>query len=298
MSMKNSNDTIGNRTRDLPACSSLPQPNAPPRVPELCNNVIKAASIGRLKFDVCGDNKFEGRICAGLASGNLHFNWYVRFVRYRRAIFSWGIPSRNNYGLRRWKRNLYRSSSSTHLFRHWNIFSKTPAIQAVTHSERTKLPYRRMWCRLRLVDRYQHFKETWCLHFGVGQTKEVPPKSVYPCTKLRGVTSQKTQICIVTAVRMSNLTLKALAVEKVRMSFRRISCRCRSLCWVSTCRTASDGSSASPESQYSCLQSAVYGALSDCSCLRKHKRRKGSGKTYACIILTYLLHGVESFLRS
>jgi len=29
--MKNSNDTIGDRTRDLPACSAVPQPNAPPR---------------------------------------------------------------------------------------------------------------------------------------------------------------------------------------------------------------------------------------------------------------------------
>ena len=31
MSMKNSNDTIGNRTRDLPACSAVPQQTAPPR---------------------------------------------------------------------------------------------------------------------------------------------------------------------------------------------------------------------------------------------------------------------------
>ena len=31
MSMKNSNDTIGNRTRDLPTCSSVPQPTASPR---------------------------------------------------------------------------------------------------------------------------------------------------------------------------------------------------------------------------------------------------------------------------
>ena len=29
--MKNSNDTIGNRSRDLPACSTVPQPTAPPR---------------------------------------------------------------------------------------------------------------------------------------------------------------------------------------------------------------------------------------------------------------------------
>ena len=31
--MKNSNNTIGNRTRDLPACSAVPQPTALPRVP-------------------------------------------------------------------------------------------------------------------------------------------------------------------------------------------------------------------------------------------------------------------------
>jgi hypothetical protein len=29
MSMKNSNDNIGNRTSDLPACSTVPQPTAP-----------------------------------------------------------------------------------------------------------------------------------------------------------------------------------------------------------------------------------------------------------------------------
>ena len=34
MSMKNYNDTIGNRTRDLPVCSAVPQPTAPPRAPE------------------------------------------------------------------------------------------------------------------------------------------------------------------------------------------------------------------------------------------------------------------------
>ena len=33
MSMKNSSDTFGNRTRDLPACGAVPQPTAPPRAP-------------------------------------------------------------------------------------------------------------------------------------------------------------------------------------------------------------------------------------------------------------------------
>ena len=33
MSMKNSSDTIGNRTRDLPTRSAVPQPTALPRAP-------------------------------------------------------------------------------------------------------------------------------------------------------------------------------------------------------------------------------------------------------------------------
>ena len=33
MSLKNSTDTIGNRTRELPTCSAVPQPTAPPRTP-------------------------------------------------------------------------------------------------------------------------------------------------------------------------------------------------------------------------------------------------------------------------
>ena len=31
--MENSSDTNGNRTRDLPACTAVPQPTAPQRVP-------------------------------------------------------------------------------------------------------------------------------------------------------------------------------------------------------------------------------------------------------------------------
>jgi hypothetical protein len=35
MSMKNFNDAIGNRIHDVPTCSALPQPTAPPRAPRL-----------------------------------------------------------------------------------------------------------------------------------------------------------------------------------------------------------------------------------------------------------------------
>ena len=34
MSMKNCNDAFGNRTRDLPACSVVPQPTASPGAPQ------------------------------------------------------------------------------------------------------------------------------------------------------------------------------------------------------------------------------------------------------------------------
>jgi hypothetical protein len=36
--IKNSNDTIRNRTRDLPACSAVPQPTEPPRAPFCTGN--------------------------------------------------------------------------------------------------------------------------------------------------------------------------------------------------------------------------------------------------------------------
>jgi hypothetical protein len=41
MSMKNSSDTIGNRTHDLPVCSAVPQQTAPPSDSQLyrCYNV-------------------------------------------------------------------------------------------------------------------------------------------------------------------------------------------------------------------------------------------------------------------
>jgi hypothetical protein len=38
--MKNSSDTIGNRTRDLQACSAVPQPTALPRAPHLLPGLL------------------------------------------------------------------------------------------------------------------------------------------------------------------------------------------------------------------------------------------------------------------
>jgi hypothetical protein len=33
MPIKNSNETIGNQTRNIPVCSAVPQPTVPPRTP-------------------------------------------------------------------------------------------------------------------------------------------------------------------------------------------------------------------------------------------------------------------------
>jgi hypothetical protein len=63
--MKNSNDTIGNQTRDLPACSAVPQPTAPPRAPpakgcKAYGRRIALAAKGNLlerEFDMPGLHK-------------------------------------------------------------------------------------------------------------------------------------------------------------------------------------------------------------------------------------------------
>ena len=46
LSMKNSNDTFGNRTRDFPSCSAVPQPSAPPLAPKLFTDTGPSAALG------------------------------------------------------------------------------------------------------------------------------------------------------------------------------------------------------------------------------------------------------------
>jgi hypothetical protein len=53
MSMKNSNDTIGNRTRDLPACSAVPEPTAPPRAQVHGINSVKIQYTNVILIEIC-----------------------------------------------------------------------------------------------------------------------------------------------------------------------------------------------------------------------------------------------------
>jgi hypothetical protein len=54
MSIKNSKDTIGNRTRDLPACSAVPIPTAPPRAPPHYS-ILSIVNDTHYVFGVLGD---------------------------------------------------------------------------------------------------------------------------------------------------------------------------------------------------------------------------------------------------
>jgi len=64
MSMKNSNGKIGNRTRDLPTCSAMPQPTALPCAPALRFGLLSALSDSFcLLFSVVGRYGRFGVIC-------------------------------------------------------------------------------------------------------------------------------------------------------------------------------------------------------------------------------------------
>jgi len=51
--MRNPKDTIGNRNRDVPACSEVPQPTAPPRAPVLRYTKMKTNEESSAKCHKC-----------------------------------------------------------------------------------------------------------------------------------------------------------------------------------------------------------------------------------------------------
>jgi len=53
MSLKNSNGTIGNRTRDLPACGAVPQPTATPGTPYVWRNAAHCV-LEYFSLTACG----------------------------------------------------------------------------------------------------------------------------------------------------------------------------------------------------------------------------------------------------
>ena len=75
--MKNSSDSIGNRTRFLPACSAVPQPTAPPRTPlYLTGMCVISLGVNRSERDV--DHSY-------LSSAEVKNKWISTFVPSRRG---------------------------------------------------------------------------------------------------------------------------------------------------------------------------------------------------------------------
>jgi len=54
MSMRNYNENIGNRTRDLPTCSAVPQPTAPPAACPTCITKLMSLGVSRGPGSVVG----------------------------------------------------------------------------------------------------------------------------------------------------------------------------------------------------------------------------------------------------
>jgi len=86
--MKNSNDTIGNRTCDLPACNAVPQPTAPPAACPILrvsgNKIIrtKCAILGfELSYLVGGRKYFKKKYC-------LHFQGRISTLKLKAVGFS------------------------------------------------------------------------------------------------------------------------------------------------------------------------------------------------------------------
>ena len=57
--MKNSNDNIGNRTRDLPTRSAVPQPTALRRAPEVFHRFIKTNTVLFRIFNPLSTSKYR-----------------------------------------------------------------------------------------------------------------------------------------------------------------------------------------------------------------------------------------------
>ena len=131
MSMKNSNDTIGNRTRDLPACSAVPQPTALPRAPgrENGKRIYKGKPmltrpLGRPK------NRWEDDIRYGMKKLKIK-NWISCIQdRNKRKLYVEKVKIFKEWSCSAWRRN-----RETSCYR----FSKLFGIFVVKYSQKRSL---------------------------------------------------------------------------------------------------------------------------------------------------------------
>ena len=78
VSVKNSYDTIRNRTRDLPACSAMPQPNAQQRVP-----IVYRSRFQSWKIITLNDFREKFKKIDHIRTKNYPYNWHLVVVSAR-----------------------------------------------------------------------------------------------------------------------------------------------------------------------------------------------------------------------
>jgi hypothetical protein len=83
--MKNSNDTIGNRSRDLPDCSAVPQPQRHRVSLVLSVGLMKKQSTKR-NYKIMIFKHFLGFNQRQHASGTQQFKYYEVFALYERPL--------------------------------------------------------------------------------------------------------------------------------------------------------------------------------------------------------------------
>jgi len=112
--MKNSSDTIGNRPRDLPTCSAVPQPTALPRVPNTYMYLTYYVHLAGIKEVTDCQNSRSGKLlkkkspqfCVKISSQNSHVvprnvilylpHFLIETVRISTCLVSWCTRIQNN----------------------------------------------------------------------------------------------------------------------------------------------------------------------------------------------------------
>ena len=124
--MKNSNDNIGNRTRDLPTCSAVPQPTALPRAPEdklsginYEEKCASCCSFSRVCITMCGSESVKYSIHSAIQKSNV-----FQLFNSCRTLLTASEPARNPYEV---KMCFFFHVLTVHLDIYQSFFSPTDA---------------------------------------------------------------------------------------------------------------------------------------------------------------------------
>jgi hypothetical protein len=140
MSMKNFNKHVGNRYRDLPACSALPQPTPPPCAPNLTCGFYRSLRLLFTDLNCCGISS-----CIKVTS----VVWITGTWRTRQAVYIWGDTVSRSYRV---------NSSSGILTALIPFPSKTAVLWQFNSPAITKCTYLGLLGTVRFLPDYSHIR--------------------------------------------------------------------------------------------------------------------------------------------